>query len=74
MLWIFWRGFSRASKQSVRSVHDWWGSLHDWWSYLTEEWRNRDFTEWDLVTAIPARRSLTPRTISRQLHGKKGKR
>lgn len=41
---------------------------------LLEEYRDRNECGWDLVAAVPARRSITPRTVSRQLDKDKRRR
>jgi len=53
----------------------WRGTLREWLDWLWKEIRNpeRDTTEWDLVKAVPQRRSLTPRSISRARDKGKGR-
>lgn len=42
--------------------------VREYFHFLVEEFRNmdRNVSEWDLITAVPAR-SLTPRTTSRHM-------
>lgn len=47
-----------------------WAEIRDWFATIVEEYRTRDICGFDLVTAIPPRGRLAPRTVYRQAERK----